>query len=146
MRKASTVKTADLLDISALVSGWYKPEAEAEDLEVDPPEPDIEMTDVPGEIPLAVAVAAIDTVLSVYPDAGLIVSCAHARIVAGDILVSLAIPLTDPEAESLAWIDAATRPGDGNQWSGRTWYERASDRELTPTMKLKKHSEKRFAV
>lgn len=68
------------------------------------------------EIDMPATIHAIDAVLSVYPDARWTVSGAHGRIIAGDRLVSLAVALIDPDAELVAWIDAAGRLGDGNDY------------------------------
>lgn len=51
-----------------------------------------------------------------YPGAVWTISGTHGRIVAGNILVSLAVPLVDPDAEWLAWRDASFRLGDGQEW------------------------------
>lgn len=124
--------TAELLDITDLVSGWYRPSADHAG-QLDELEPDLsefagELSEIPDDLSISEAVAAIDAVLTVFPDARWLADGEHGRIVAGDRLVSLAIPLADPEAEILAWIDAAGRLGNGQQWRAHMWHERASDR------------------
>lgn len=119
----------NLLDISDLVSGWYRPAVdEIEEIEPDLSELAGDPLDVPDSLSIEAAVAAIDQVLQVYPDAQWVAHGTHGRIVAGDVLVSLAIPLADPEAEFLGWIDASSRTGNGQQWRACMWHERASDR------------------
>ncbi len=112
--------TAELLDLTPLVSGWYRPEVESAD-------PDEVTTDTPSThdpdespdcVSLESAVKAIDIVLSRYPLAAWKVTGDTGRIVAGGRLVSLAFPLVDEWAEMRAWVDCVQRLGDGNQWTG----------------------------
>lgn len=56
-------------------------------------------------------------VLNKYPAARFATAADFGRIVAGDRLVSLPVPLIDPQAECLAWLDASERLGDGNQYN-----------------------------
>ena len=73
--------------------------------------------EVPLVQPLGITIiGSRGLVLVKYPLARWVTSGDIGRIVAGDVLVSLAIPLADPEAESRAWADAAGRLGNGNQW------------------------------
>ena len=122
------METAELLDISDLVSGWYRPAVD----EVDDVEPDLSYHGaddvVPDGISIETAIAAIDAVLAVYPDARWTVTGTHGRIADGDRLIGLAVSLADPEAEFVAWLDAAGRLGNGSQWRACMWHERASDR------------------
>lgn len=63
------------------------------------------------EFSVEAAVSAVDAVTRVYPDAVWHVTGDQGRIVAGDLLVSLAVSLTDEDAELCAWLDAADRLG-----------------------------------
>lgn len=51
-----------------------------------------------------------------YPGASWITRGGHGRIIEGDRLISVAVPLIDPDAEWLAWLDASCRLGDGDTW------------------------------
>lgn len=90
--------TAELLDLSTLVPSHI-------------PEP--EDTDEPRHIEPTdeVAVLAIDRVVRRWPAAKWITFERSGRIVAGDVFLSLPIALVVPDAELVAWIDAARRLG-----------------------------------
>ncbi len=93
------MRTADLCD---LISGWHRVATETEHIDAEPEQ---------LEFSVEAAVSAVDAVTRVYPDAVWHVTGDHGRIVAGDRLVSLAVSLTDEDAELCAWLDAAQRLG-----------------------------------
>lgn len=96
------MRTADLTDLSDLISGWFRNTTETKHI------------DAPEHLKFSVeaAVSAVDAVTRVYPDAVWHVTGDQGRIVAGDLLVSLAVSLTDEDAELLAWLDASCRLGE----------------------------------
>ena len=89
------MRTADLTDLSDLISGWHRVATETE--HIDEPEH--------MEFSVEVAVSAVDAVTRVYSDAAWTVTGDCGRIVAGDVLVSLAVSLTGEGAAS-RWMQA----------------------------------------
>lgn len=108
------MQAVDLCNITDLVDGlardmcrrwgFQMPKSRTPAVRAADPFPVIEFSDES-------AVAAIDAVLATYPGAVWITADGHGRVVDGDRLISVAIPLTDPDAEHLGWLDAATHLG-----------------------------------
>ena len=115
------MRTADLCDLSDLVSGWHHRETES------PPQgeysvPDEDHRQFVNESPaLSVtdAVEAIDRVLATYPNARWVTTGDHGRIICDGRLIGLSMAVVDEDAELQAWTDAATRLGNGNGWSAK---------------------------
>lgn len=57
------------------------------------------------------SIEAIDMVLATYPGSVWITADEQGRVMDGDRLISVAIPLADPDAEHLGWLDASLRLG-----------------------------------
>ena len=108
------MRTADLCDLSDLVSGWHHREYETSLQGEFPAEID-DQRQFANESPvLSVtdAVEAIDRVLATYPNARWVTTGDHGRIICDGRLIGLSMAVVDEDAELQAWTDAATRLGD----------------------------------
>ena len=111
------MQTADLCDISDLVWGGYRHQTEdAPWSEVCDPVP-LQYVNESPQLDVSQAVQAIDAVTAKYPGAHWATFGDHGRIVCGDRLISLSMATIDPDAELLAWTDAAGRLGNGRSWN-----------------------------
>lgn len=103
------MRTADLTDLSDLISGWHRVATETE--HIDEPEQ--------LEFSVEAAVSAVDAVTRVYPDAVWRVTGDQGRIVAGDLPLSLKFSIIDRDAELCGWVDAAGRTPKGAHGQSR---------------------------
>lgn len=71
----------------------------------------------PDMLPTITLATAQQAVRQRYPSARWAITGDTGRIIAGDVLVSLAFHTGDPDAERFAWLDASGRLGDGSRWS-----------------------------
>ena len=108
------MRTADLCDITDLVDGLARDMCRKWGFQMPKPrKPAVPAPDLFPVIKLCdeTAIEAIDMVLATYPGAVWITADGHGRVVDGDLLISVAIPLTDPDAEHVGWLDGASRLG-----------------------------------